>query len=101
MSLPELAPAPGLNAPGVPVPKIAIAGLCKIFATRTGPFVALDDVSLDIPRGSFCTIVGPSGCGKTTLLRVLACLEFRSAGRPAIVADDPGKPLNAMVFQGD
>src|SRR3954451_3306992 len=101
MSLPELAPAPGLNAPGVPVPKIAIAGLYKNFATRTGPFVALDDISLDIARGSFCTIVGPSGCGKTTLLRILAGLEIPSAGRVAIATDDPGKPLNAMVFQGD
>jgi NitT/TauT family transport system ATP-binding protein len=101
MSLPELAPAPSLAAPGAPAPKIAIAGLYKTFTTRTGPFVALDDISLDISRGSFCTIVGPSGCGKTTLLRILAGLETPSAGRVAIAVDDPGKPLNAMVFQGD
>ena len=35
-------------------------------------FVALDHVSLDIPKGSFVTLLGPSGCGKTTLLRQLA-----------------------------
>jgi len=39
-------------------PKIRIAGLSKSFATRSGPFVALDGISLDIARGSFCTIVG-------------------------------------------
>src|SRR3954447_6602924 len=99
MSLPELAPAPSLAVPGTS--KIAIAGLCKTFATRTGPFVALNDISLDIARGSFCTIVGPSGCGKTTLLRILAGLETPSAGRTTIAADDPAKPTNAMVFQGD
>jgi NitT/TauT family transport system ATP-binding protein len=101
MSLRELAPASSLAAPGAPAPKIAITNLYKTFATRTGPFVALDDISLDIARGSFCTIVGPSGCGKTTLLRILAGLETPSTGRVAIAADNPGKPLNAMVFQGD
>src|SRR5690349_23886954 len=69
--------------------------------TRTGPFVALDGISLDIERGSFCTIVGPSGCGKTTLLRILAGLETAGAGSVTIAADDPSKPLNAMVFQGE
>src|SRR3954452_2749214 len=81
--------------------KIRIAGLIKTFPTQGGLHTALDGISLDIPRGSFCTIVGPSGCGKTTLLRILAGLEAPSAGRVAIAADDPGKPLNAMVFQGD
>ena len=102
MALQELEPVPARAAPreGGP-PKIAIERLTKTFATRGGPFVALDGISLDIARGSFCTIVGPSGCGKTTLLRILAGLETASAGRVAITADDPKKPLNAMVFQGD
>src|SRR5204863_310486 len=71
---------------------------------RANKFVeddALDGISLDIERGSFCTIVGPSGCGKTTLLRILAGLETVGAGRATIGADDPAKPLNAMVFQGE
>ena len=102
VALPDVSPAPARTAPreGAP-PKIAIERLTKTFATRTGPFVALDGISLDIAHGSFCTIVGPSGCGKTSLLRILAGLETASAGRVAITADDPKKPLNAMVFQGD
>ena len=96
MALPELALAPvEITA------KITIAGLGKVFLTRRGAFTALDGFSLDIPRGSFCTIVGPSGCGKTTLLRILAGLETASAGRAEILGEDPTKPLNAMVFQGD
>jgi NitT/TauT family transport system ATP-binding protein len=92
MALPEIA---------LPPAKITIAGLYKTFATRTGPFTALDGITLDIARGNFCTIVGPSGCGKTTLLRILAGLETATAGRATIVADHPTKPLNAMVFQGE
>ncbi len=37
-----------------------------------GAVVAVDHVSLDIPRGAFTTLLGPSGCGKTTLLRIIA-----------------------------
>src|SRR5439155_17511489 len=73
----------------------------KTFMTRTGPFIALDGISLDIARCNFCTIVGPSGCGKTTLLRILAGLETADAGRATIAVDDSTKPLNAMVFQGE
>jgi NitT/TauT family transport system ATP-binding protein len=83
------------------VPKIAISRLTKTFPTRRGPFVALDGISLDIARSSFCTIVGPSGCGKTTLLRILAGLETASSGEVRIASDNAGKPLNAMVFQGE
>jgi NitT/TauT family transport system ATP-binding protein len=81
--------------------KIRIAGLYKAFATRTGLFTALDGITLDIERGSFCTIVGPSGCGKTTLLRILAGLESATVGEVSVAADDPEKPVNAMVFQGE
>jgi NitT/TauT family transport system ATP-binding protein len=91
-------PIPNQSAPPA---KIRIAGLAKSFATRNGPFTALDDIDLDIQRGSFCTIVGPSGCGKTTLLRILARLETATSGDARVAADDPAKPLNAMVFQGD
>src|SRR5258708_24025712 len=37
-----------------------------------GATAAVDDVSLEIPRASFTTLLGPSGCGKTTTLRMIA-----------------------------
>src|SRR2546425_858707 len=39
---------------------------------RFGSLPAVDRVSLDVPEGSFYTLLGPSGCGKTTTLRIVA-----------------------------
>ncbi len=49
---------------------ISIQGLSKNF----GEIVALDDVSLDIPRGIVYGLLGPSGAGKTTLVRILSTI---------------------------
>jgi sulfate transport system ATP-binding protein len=49
-------------------------------ARRFGSFVALDDVSIDVPGGSLTALLGPSGSGKSTLLRVIAGLETPDCG---------------------
>lgn len=69
-----------------------------------GPAVAVHDLDLTIAAGEFVSLLGPSGCGKTTTLRMLAGLEFPTAGTisigPRIVNDQPpGKRDIAMVFQ--
>ena len=78
-------------------PKIRIANLARRFGTLT----AIENFSLDVASGSFVMIVGPSGCGKTTLLRILANLDTATEGTVEIQRDDPAKPINAMVFQGE
>jgi len=42
--------------------------------------VAVDDLSLEIPRSSFFALLGPSGCGKTTTLRMIGGFEEPTAG---------------------
>lgn len=42
--------------------------------------VALQEVSLDIPKGTSCAIIGASGCGKTTLLYSLAKIIKKNSG---------------------
>jgi NitT/TauT family transport system ATP-binding protein len=44
-------------------------------------FVALKNISLDVEKGEFLSIVGPSGCGKSTLLRLIAGLAHPSQGK--------------------
>jgi ABC-type Fe3+/spermidine/putrescine transport system ATPase subunit len=55
---------------------LQIAGLTKCY----GDVLALDDVSLDIPRDCYVSLLGPSGSGKTVLLRVIAGFEDPDLG---------------------
>ena len=71
---------------------------------RFGDFVAVRELSLTVPNGSFFALLGPSGCGKTTTLRMVAGLEDPTLGRVLIGDQDitrlrPYKrPVNT-VFQ--
>jgi ABC-type Fe3+/spermidine/putrescine transport system ATPase subunit len=71
---------------------------------RFGDEAAVKDVSLEVPRGSFTTLLGPSGCGKTTTLRLIAGFYEADEGDIYIgdrrVNDVPvHKRRTAMVFQ--
>jgi NitT/TauT family transport system ATP-binding protein len=55
---------------------LKIEGLSKNFGARE----VLANLQLEIPSGTFTTLVGPSGCGKTTALRLMAGLEKPSSG---------------------
>ena len=73
-------------------------------AQNSGPFAALDHVSLTIPDGQTLAVLGPSGCGKSTLLRVLAGLETEYTGHLYFddqpMGDVPAKDRHiGMVFQ--
>jgi len=82
-------------------PHIRIDGVNKVFGLDEREVVALQDISLAIPRGQFTCLLGPSGCGKSTLLNAVAGFAPPTSG--AIVVDGrpvsgPG-PERGMVFQ--
>jgi len=71
---------------------------------RFGGVTAVDDVSFEVPKGTFATLLGPSGCGKTTTLRMIAGFYDPDQGDIEIA----GRRVNnlpvhrrgtAMVFQ--
>jgi len=71
---------------------------------RFGPMVAVRDIDLTIPDGSYCCLLGPSGCGKTTILRMIAGHEEPTDGRIRIGGADvtdlpPVRRGTAMMFQ--
>src|SRR5262245_49480263 len=55
---------------------------------RFGGVVAVDDVSIDVPRGSILSIIGPNGAGKTSLLNMISGFYKPNAGRIVFEARD-------------
>ena len=79
---------------------IAVESVTK----RFGAFLALDDVSLEVPEGSLTALLGPSGSGKSTLLRVIAGLEAPDAGEVMVdgriaTREPPQRRGIGFVFQ--
>ena len=73
-------------------------------ARHFGKVRALDELSLEVPAGSFVTLLGPSGCGKSTTLNIVAGLDRPDSGIVRLGGVDitsvpPNERRMAMVFQ--
>src|SRR6202048_3675941 len=80
--------------------EVEVLGVTK----RFGETVAIKDLSLTIPHGSYCCLLGPSGCGKTTILRMIAGHETPTSGeiyigKEMVVGKPPVARGTAMMFQ--
>ena len=79
---------------------LSVSDLTKKF----GDFTAVNNVSFNVERGKFFSILGPSGCGKTTLLRMIAGFNVPTSGSIVIREEDMTgveankRPVN-MIFQ--
>ncbi|HEU5123677.1 MAG TPA: ABC transporter ATP-binding protein [Verrucomicrobiae bacterium] len=59
---------------------VAIRNLSKVYAQGEIQVTALNQISLDIQRGEFLTLMGPSGSGKSTLLHIIAGIDRPTSG---------------------
>ena len=83
---------------------LKVSALVKDYATPDGSFRAVKDVSFEVPKGQFYTLLGPSGCGKTTTLRCVAGLEQVSSGSITIgdtVVTDGARAIHVPSYQRD
>ena len=79
---------------------IEIQGVSKVYGDNT----VLDNLSLNIRKNEFLTLLGPSGCGKTTTLKIIAGFETADSGKVVFAGNDisdvpPYKRQLNTVFQ--
>ena len=80
---------------------LAVREVSHSFDLEGQPLPVLDRINLRIGRGEFVALLGPSGCGKSTLLRLVAGLDFPSAGYLLTEgkAIEGPNPSRVVVFQ--
>ncbi len=71
---------------------IKLTDISKVYTTNTIETQALENISLDVNRGEFLSIMGPSGCGKSTLLNIIGLLDRPTGGEIRLF----GKELNGL-----
>ena len=82
-------PTPVITGTAAPTPANAqpqvmaarAVGASKVYGEKSTQVVALDDVTVDFPKGRFTSVMGPSGSGKSTLIRCINRLEEHDSGR--------------------
>ena len=80
---------------------LSLDGVSKIY----GDLHALDNVSLEIPRGQWVSIVGPSGSGKTTLMNIVGAMDTATEGTVMLdghdISDLTADELTCLLYTSD
>lgn len=77
---------------------VTMQSVSKVFSNGT---LALSDMSLEVRKGEFISLLGPSGCGKSTALRIIAGLGSASSGEidwPSSRINSKGLPEGDISF---
>jgi ABC-2 type transport system ATP-binding protein len=82
-----------------PFQEITDALLVRGVSHRFGPVLALDDVSLAVPRGGFVVLLGPNGAGKSTLFALITRLYDNVSGEIRILGNDVRRRPAAALQQ--
>jgi len=80
---------------------LKIENLTKKFGSSENEIIVLNDISFEVRKGEFISILGRSGCGKSTLLRCLSGLDKATSGKVVCNDEEIIRPQmkHAMVFQ--
>ena len=63
------------------MPALALEGVSKAYPLGDDEYLALREVTFDVPRGEYVSLMGPSGSGKSTLMNLIGLLDRPSEGR--------------------
>ncbi len=76
---------------------VTIKGLNKVYQGKNGKqFFALQNLDLEIPRGSCCALLGPNGAGKSTLINILAGSVTKTSGTVNVLGYDLDQDSNLV-----
>src|SRR3954447_15220249 len=70
---------------------IRLKNIEKVYRTDTVETLAINNISLEINKGEFLSVMGPSGCGKSTLLNIMGLLDAPTKGAIEIDEQSTGK----------
>ena len=84
-----------VTVPAQPDYAIETRALSKTYRSRGGEKRALNDVSLQVPRGSFFGLLGPNGAGKSTFINILAGLVVKTSGQASVWGYDIDRSTRA------